>query len=209
MVNFKSMSRKEKIEYIWDYYKLHIFGGLILIFFIGSFIHAQVTSVEYVANLTIVAGITDENKRENAEKSITNLTVKSGEKRKQAFIDVIPIVDPQNPQPELLQKLTVKIATKEIDVIVLDKSIFQSLIKQEAFLRLDSNYGLELTSIKNEKIEAVNNQNNKAIYAVSAEGIKILEDMGVDTKNKVLAIMSNSQHRENAIIIFKWLLGIK
>lgn len=209
MVNFKSMSRKEKLEYIWDYYKIHILSTLFVLFLIVSFIHGQITKVDYVANLTIVGGITNDSKRVESEKAITALVVKDGDKKKQALIDVIPILNAENPEPQLLQKFTVRMATKEIDVVVLDKSMFDTLMKQEAFLKLDKINGLDLNAIQNDKIKATDNQNNTGIYAISAENVKVLQDMGLNTKNKVVAIMSTSQHKDSAILIFKWLLNIK
>ena len=41
--DFKSMSTKKKLGYIWDYYKFHIGGTIVLIFALYSIIHHYAT----------------------------------------------------------------------------------------------------------------------------------------------------------------------
>ena len=45
---------REKLDYIWTYYKLHILGILILIFFVGSYISAQINRQDVYCNITYV-----------------------------------------------------------------------------------------------------------------------------------------------------------
>lgn len=206
MVDFKSMTRKERAEYIWDYYKLHIIGGFLVLFFIISFIHGQVTKVDYVANLTILSAVGNEAKLTEAENTITSLVVKDGDKKKQAMIDTIPIVDVKNPEPQMLQKFMVKMAAREIDAIVLDKEMFDDLLRQSAFLKLDDVKEINLQNIKGTKVEGTSGDGSKGVYGISAEGNSILEGMGVNTKNKVIAIMSNTDRMDAAVTIFKWLV---
>jgi hypothetical protein len=71
MVDLRSMSRKERIEYIWDYYKLHIISVIILIVFIASIIHGQLTKIEYVVNVTMIGNAVQESKRTELEKKFT------------------------------------------------------------------------------------------------------------------------------------------
>lgn len=207
MADLKNMTRKEKIEYIWDYYKIHIIGGIFFIIILVSFIHGQVTKVDYVANLTILTPVGDNIKLEEVEKELTNVVVKDGDKKKQVLIDYIPIINPENPEPQMLQKFTVKMAAKEIDVIVLDKEIFDSLMKQGVFMDLSKVKEIDIQNIKADKIEGTSSDGKDGIYGISAEGNSILEGMKVDTKNKVIAIMEGTERENTAVSIFKWLIG--
>jgi len=207
MADLKNMTRKEKIEYIWDYYKIHIIGGIFYIIILVSFIHGQVTKVDYVANLTILTPVGDNIKLEEAQKELTNVVVKDGDKKKQVLIDYIPIINPENPEPQMLQKFTVKMAAKEIDVIVLDKEIFDSLMKQGVFMDLSKVKEIDIQNIKADKIEGTSSDGKDGIYGISAEGNSILEGMKVDTKNKVIAIMEGTERENTAVSIFKWLIG--
>jgi hypothetical protein len=205
MVDLKSMSRKEKIEYIWDYYKLHIISVIVVIAVIASFIHGQLTKIDYVVNVTIIGNAINESKKEEAEKKFTSLVVKEGEQRKQALIDVIA-TDKSELSYEMMQKFVVRIAAGEIDVVILDKGFFDSFVKQDMFIPLKSISQINLSDIKQNKIEASGSTNNKAVYAISIEGNKELEAMGYDTKNKVLGIMASSKNKDNGIKVFKDIL---
>ena len=52
MVDLKGMTKKAKIEYIWDYYKIHIIVTTLVLIGLVSFIHGQITKINYEFNLT-------------------------------------------------------------------------------------------------------------------------------------------------------------
>mgnify|MGYP006874693314 FL=1 len=37
--DFKNMSTGKKLEYVWDYYRFHILGTIVLVIVFGSIIH--------------------------------------------------------------------------------------------------------------------------------------------------------------------------
>jgi hypothetical protein len=211
MVDLKSMSNKKKAEYIWEYYKLHIIGVLAVIFIVASVIHGQITKVDYVFNLTLIGNNIDENKKTEVEKQLTNIVIKGGEERKQAIVDVIPLEGSSKANASMsnvnTQKLIAKISVGEIDVVILDKSMFESFVKQGMFSRLDNISKLSLTSIKNEKLEASGSGEIKAVYAINAEDIKMIKDMGFDTDNMVIGIISTCKQVDKAAMVLKWLLN--
>ena len=209
MIDFKSMRKKEKAEYIWDYYRLHIIGALAAILIIGSLVYSQVTKIDYVFNLTMIGNEIDESKITDLEKQISSLVIKEGEKRKQAIVDIMPSDGSNNVSglsSQYMQKFIAETSAGEIDVVVLDKSMLETLAKHDEFSRLDNIAQLDLAAIKDEKIEAYGRDNNKAVYAVNAESIKILKDMGFDTRNKVIAIMNSSKQKDKAALVLKRLL---
>ena len=54
MANMKNMNCKQKSQYIWNYYKIHIIATLFLVITLGILIHGQLTKIEYIFNLTII-----------------------------------------------------------------------------------------------------------------------------------------------------------
>jgi hypothetical protein len=210
MVDLKSMSNKKKAEYIWDYYKIHIIGTIVIIGILGSLIHSQLTKVDYVFNLTVIGKLVDSNKKDDLEKQITSLVVSDGAIRKQAIVDIIPPSSSNNPADimpvEYTQKFTAMLSVGGLDVIVLDKSVFDIFVKQDILLKLDNATGLNLDSIKNEKIKAIGSDDKSEVYAINAEDIKILKDTGLDTKNKVIGIISTCKQQDKSILVLNWLL---
>lgn len=210
MVDLKSMSKKKQAEYIWDYYKLHIIGGLAIIFIVISIINSHFTKIDYVFNLTMIGNVIDENKKGDLEKQLTSMVVKKGEMRKQAIIDITPIDSSKSSDAtmknEYMQRFIAKMSVGELDVVILDKDMFKSFVKQDIFLRLDNISGLNLNSIKREKIRAKARDNNNAVYAINAEDIKVFKDMGFNTHNKVIGIISSCKQIDKATLVLKWLL---
>ena len=106
-----------------------------------------------------------------------------------------------------MQKFIAQISVGELDIVILDKGMAESFIKQGMFSRLDNISQLDLASIKNEKFEASGSDNNKAVYAISAEDIKMFKDIGFNTHNMVIGIISSCKHKDKASLVFKWLLS--
>jgi len=211
MVDLSSMSKKKKAEYIWEYYKLHIIAVFVIIFIVASFIHGQITKVDYVFNLTLIGNNVDDNKKTEVAKQLTNFVIKNGEQKKQAIIDVIPLEGSSKANASMssisTQKFIANISVGGIDVIILDKAMFQSFATKGMFLRLDNISQLSLASIKNEKLQAIGDDKVKAVYAINADNIKILKDMGFDTDNMVIGIISTCKQKDKAALVLKWLLN--
>jgi len=211
MVDLKSMSKKKKAEYIWDYYKLHIIGIIAVIFIVGSFIHSQITKIDYVFNLTVIGNVVDVNKKSDLENKITSLVVSDGAVRKQAIVDIIPPASSNNPADimpvEYMQRFMAMLSVGDLDIVIMDKNILKTLAQQDILLRLDNIPSLNLDSIKNEKLEARAGDNKMAVYAINVEGIDIFKDMGYDTENKVISIISSTKQTDNGVLVLKWLLN--
>ena len=146
MLDLKGMSRQKKAEYIWEYYKLHIIGALAALCIIVSIIHGQITKPDYVFTLTMLSSIVDTDKTNNLEKQLTKFIVKDGSTRKQARVGTMPldgskITDPQITN-QYMQKFIAEISVGELDVVVLNKTMFEKFAKGDMFLRLDNISGL-------------------------------------------------------------------
>ena len=108
---------------------------------------------------------------------------------------------------QYMQKFVAQLSVGELDVVILDKDMFESFVKQDMFLRLDNISGLDLASIKSEKIEASETNKTKAVYAINAKDIKIFKNIGFDTTNKVIGIISSTKQKNNSVSVLKWLLN--
>ncbi|MBW9171275.1 hypothetical protein [Clostridium estertheticum] len=211
MVDLKGMSKHKKAEYIWEYYKFHIIGALAAICIIISIIHSQITKPDYVFNLTMISNIADTNKVTNLESLLTKVVVKDGSTRKKAIVSSMPIDTSKNANlqttSQYMQKLTAEVSVGELDVIILDKTMFESFAKQDMFLRLDNISELNLDSLKGEKIHAIGSDKKNDVYAIDAKDITLLKKLGFDTKNKVIGIVGSTKQKYNSILVLKYLLS--
>jgi hypothetical protein len=208
MNNLKNMTNKEKAEYIWDYYKLHIMGVLILIFVVGSFIHGQVIKIDYEFKITLLGSISDEKKIDDFEKQLTSLVVKEGERKKEALVDVIPLEGADSGLSSMyMQKFIAELSGGGLDIVVLDKNLFKTFVEQGVFSRLDNIVELDLTAVKEGKIEAVGDDSERAIFALEASDIKRLQEAGFNTQNKVIGIVESTKQKDKAVMVLKWILS--
>ncbi|MBU3170739.1 hypothetical protein [Clostridium estertheticum] len=211
MVDLKGMSKHKKAEYIWEYYKFHIIGALAIVCIIISIIHSQITKPDYVFNLTMISNIADTNKVTNLESLLTKVVVKDGSTRKKAIVSSMPIDTSKNANlqttSQYMQKLTAEVSVGELDVIILDKTMFESFAKQDMFLRLDNISELNLDSLKGEKIHAIGSDKKNDVYAIDAKDITLLKKLGFDLKNKVIGIVGSTKQKYNSILVLKYLLS--
>ncbi|MBU3158776.1 hypothetical protein KPL37_03175 [Clostridium frigoris] len=211
MVDLKGMSKQKKAEYIWEYYKFHIIGTLAALCIIISIIHGHITKPNYVFTLTILGNVVDTNKTNNLESQLTKVVVKDGSARKQARVSTMPLDGSKNTDPQItsqyMQKFIAQISVGELDVVILNKTMFETFAKEDMFLRLDNISGLNLTSLKGEKLHAIGTDKKYVVYAIDIKNNILLKKMGFDTKNKVIGIVGSTKQNYNSILVLQWLLN--
>ena len=209
MVDMKSMSSKEKIGYVWDYYKIHIIGGAVLIFVLISIIYGQITKIENIFNLTLMGPTINDEKILDLEKDITSILISSAEKKKQASIGLLQVSSQignmnNDFDAQLMQKFMAQVSVGEIDLLVLDKNNFDKFVEQKTFSNLEEITELSQAAFKNKKL--LGDSSASGVYGIDAENNKKLENIGYDTKNKVICIVVTSKRKDKAVEIMKWLL---
>lgn len=208
---FKELTFKEKLHYIWDYYKIHIIVGLLLIYVLTTFTLSMINRKEYVLNIALIGESVDFDRLSQFSHEVTKELVGNPSDKKEALVDFYKLM--RDSQGELIldpastQKLIARIAAKQIDVIILDKKSFDALAVQGAFLRLDKTEGLDLKDYKVVKTLKDVNGVKKGVYGIYVNSDnRWLKQIGYDYHNKIIAVLSNSEHKDLAIKFVKWLL---
>lgn len=204
----KGMTGKEKVEYIWEYFKIHIIVTICVIAAITSFVIEINTNPQYVFNLTMLGQYQDMTKSADFEKEVTKALLGENSGRKQAQVDFYPLTtSAQTGQLELqyeyTQKFMVMLATSSLDAMILDEASFNSVCKDNGLLRLDTVSGIDLKGLKT--VEASNEKQGKGIYGIKVDDLKKLKDIQFDSEGKILCIASNSKHVDNAVKFLKWI----
>ncbi|WP_298839293.1 hypothetical protein [Clostridium sp.] len=211
MHDLKGMSKQKKAEYIWEYYKLHIVGTLVALCIIISIIHGQITKPNYVFTLTMLSSIVDTNKTNTLESQLTKIVVKDGSTKNQAIVRTMPldgskITDTQMAN-QYMQKFIAEISVGELDIVVLNKTMFEKFAKEDMFLRLDNISGLTLGSLKGEKLHAIGSNKKNVVYGIDIKDDVILKKMGLTTKDMVIGIIASTKQKDNSLLVLKWLLN--
>lgn len=94
---------------------------------------------------------------------------------------------------DLYQKLLAQIGVKEIDVLLLEKSDFDLMVKEDAFMELNNILGNDGIRVDNE-------------FGINVTGNPILSNAGYHTENKIVCILKNTKHKETAVRFVDWLV---
>lgn len=194
----KGMGLKKKLEYIWMYYKVAIFGfiGILLAIYIGVDLY-QNAQIETVLSISVVnAGLSefepveaeikeqlgyDPDDKYSEVSIITNLsTDSSGEK-----LDY-------NAQMAYMAQLQ----AQNIDVMVMPESLRKDIEDDEAFA--------DLSEVLGEEICAAFGENFHENYITITDS-QIIESIGVSYEPVCIAVMVNSLRQENAA---KWIASL-
>lgn len=210
MVDIKNLTRKKKVEYIWDYYKIHIMVTVIALFSIISFIHGQFTKINYEFNMTIIGITSSEDKINEFQKKLTPIVIKNGSEKQSARIETMPVDSLMDGKTQVavqyMQKFGAEVSANVIDLLIMSKSDYEAFQKQGMFLKLDNVQGMDLSNVKVEKLEIAS---DKGVYGIDIQDNKLLNDFGVKTDNMILRIPCNTKQKDKAILAAKWIVENK
>ena len=199
----------KEIDNIWYHYKPHIIVGVVVLAIVVYFIISMVNhkSTEAALNVVLTGNGIEAKQTEQFQNSATDDILGDSQDDRVIRTDFWPyeINDPQ--EGALLQKLVAMMTTHEVDVVVMDKKAFLDFASQGSFMNLDK-LAKELpkeTSFIDVQLQE-STQDQKQAYGILLDNNSKLKEAGFDTQNKVLAIMTNTKHKQTAIQFVHWLL---
>jgi len=205
MVDLKGMTKKAKVEYIWDYYKIHIIVTTLVLIGLVSFIHGQITKINYEFNLTIIGSSLEQDKSDKFEKTLTPIVIKNPSAKQSAQIDIMAISSltggKEATSAQYMQKFVAELSANVIDLLILNKTDYEVFLKQGAFIKLD-----DVEVLKDKKLEETLEGGEKGVYGINIDGNKKLTSFGVNTKDMVLCIPASTKQKPKAFLAIKWIL---
>lgn len=202
----KNMPFKKKVEYIWDYYRFHILALLVAIFVGVLIIHGQMTAYKNIFNLTLIGnGVSYEN-QQNLENGLTKI-LGDEKKREKAFVDLMPVEIGEDGLKHLKyqykEKFFAEIASKDVDIVILEKVDFDAFAKEGDFYKLTDINGLNLKGINTLSVSG--DKLKSGPYGIKIDDNRKLKEIGFDTENKVLCILINSKNINKCAKVIEWL----
>lgn len=204
---FKNMSVKNKISYIWYYYKFHIFSVVALILLITSFGYSELTSKDTYFNITYVGNVVDTDKLLRVESKLNEIILKGNQKE---IINLDPIItdgSSNSLNSQFLQKFMVQIAANEIDMAIVNKQFFDENFSSSMFLNLNTLDGFSSLSIDSNKLLiSKDSDGNLGSYGIIAKDLSFLKDTDISS-DSIIVIISNSERKDRALEILKAFLN--
>ncbi|NYE06531.1 hypothetical protein F4694_003311 [Bacillus niacini] len=177
------MSPKERIAYIWDYYKFHIIGTIVAIILLLSLISSIGEKKEVVLNMTIIGqGVNPEGVVQLQEQLTNKLVQDKGDEE----VSVQHLTYNKTSMDEAsragIQKMSAEISLGAIDVMIVEKELFEEISSQNALLALNEFKGANKLLPSDEKV-----------YGISTSDIQLLAPLALD-ENEMLCVPSTTKN---------------
>jgi hypothetical protein len=197
---------REKFDYIWSYYKIHIFAILTLLFFVVSYVSAQINRQDVYCNITYVGDSINVEDLVPVKDKLNDIVLHNV-KNSVINFDSIFIDDKSSSGLAMQQKLQVNIAAQQIDIAIVNKEFFEQNFSYDMFLNLESLNEFSTLPLSNHKlIERTDSNGNNGTYGISVKDLNILKDINFTSDDNILVVISNTEHKDAVVNVLKTLL---
>ncbi|WP_117148946.1 hypothetical protein [Paraliobacillus zengyii] len=195
IATLKTMSsRREKIDYIWEYYKLHIIGSVSAVLFLYIMIGNIFGEEEKVVEIMVVSEaslpVIEQVEEDLSEHSFEAFTLyieyiqhKGGKIEENAF--------------DQMQKMSAAISVGQIDIMITDETLATQLIEEDLFLPLSE--VIDLKQLNQEQYQLIDFGTNE-VYGISTKNIAYFDDESFnDTFILIPATSSNLEYVQSVM----------
>ncbi|MGN9120327.1 hypothetical protein [Turicibacter bilis] len=206
-IKLKEMTMKKRCSYFWDYYRYHVIGACLILVLMGTVIREVANQSTILLNVVISEMINERTDVTELEQQLTQLVKSEAEENETIRIYTYPFNNIESSSSDLtqvyLEKFVAQVAISELDVFILEENNFSYFYEQGLFKPLD-----ELL----QEVEGIDSSDyllaeDDHVYAIRLEGNKLLEAKGIETKNKVVTVLSNSLRQEESADLILALLN--
>lgn len=206
-IKLKEMTMKKRCSYFWDYYRYHVIGACLILVLMGTVIREVANQSTILLNVVISEMINERTDVTELEQQLTQIVKSEAEENETIRIYTYPFNNIESSSSDLtqvyLEKFVAQVAISELDVFILEENDFSYFYEQGLFKPLD-----ELL----QEVEGIDSSDyllaeDDHVYAIRLEGNKLLEAKGIETKNKVVTVLSNSLRQEESADLILALLN--
>ena len=206
-IKLKEMTMKKRCSYFWDYYRYHVIGACLILVLMGTVIREVANQSTILLNVVISEMINERTDVTELEQQLTQLVKSEAEENETIRIYTYPFNNIESSSSDLtqvyLEKFVAQVAISELDVFILEENDFSYFYEEGLFKPLD-----ELL----QEVEGIDSSDyllaeDDHVYAIRLEGNKLLEAKGIETKNKVVTVLSNSLRQEESADLILALLN--
>jgi len=191
----------KKVDNFFLYNKYTIIISIVGIILLFSIIKGVITRVDTDFYLTSIGQITIEDSekvQENIKKITPSLQAPLAE----------ALYIGQNDQGEqtyaMMMKISASLAAGEMDLILVDKDMYDSLAKQGAFETVDDlSKSIGFSLPKDEELFVKPEEGEGAVYGVDVTNSQFLKENGIKGKKIIATIRINAKHKDIALQFYK------
>lgn len=207
-VDLKSMTKQEKRDYIWYYYKTHIITGLLAILLVGSLIYEVTSKDQIIFSLTLFGASEPTLYYEEIEEDLTQLVAPDSNAKETVRVQFFALNEVEESFDEITdlyqQKMMTQVAAKELDLVIMGENDFKFYANQNMFEPLNEVTGIDWSLVADQDL--LKDSTTQLIYGIKMSENSLLNTVNYDSEGKVLALINNSNHKEMATKIINYLL---
>ncbi|WP_163578952.1 hypothetical protein [Gracilibacillus saliphilus] len=195
----KTMSFKEAVDYIWEYYKIHIIGIVLGVAFLVSILSTIFGEKEETYEVMVVSqipyDITEQFSNQVNEKyfdefqvAVNNITSGGESIADLSYADI--------------QKFWANIGANMVDIIVTNETIAEQMVEQEGILEVDEVVDESLLEQNGVELYQFGTE---SIYGIDTNQLDVFDDIE-PFQDKVLIIPINSENHDKTTQFLETLL---
>lgn len=207
----KNMSFQDKLWYIWEYYKFHIFGLLVVLgifWVIGTGIYRSTfDNVLYCMYI---------NNRSGQELNTDFLTKDfhsyMGFTEKQLINTESAFISYGDNTTEYsfasMAKISALVASRDLDIMISDQENFDHYVALGSFANLEQDLPAELLKLAGDRlVYAADDTGTTHAYGIDLEGTRFAEESHLTMSPCIMALVSNSTHKDNSAALLGYIFS--
>jgi len=201
----KDMTFKEKIDYIWTYYKIQIIIIAVVLIFLGSIINGilnpPIPSYAGVATYELFLG--DDFDAE-FERIMTEQLIEDP-KLEKIYVHSFLSGDDPTAQMAMAQKLMALLTTRELDLFIAENEVFEGYIREGMLMPVNQT-GLKISedllvygSTEDDETELA--------YGINLKNSGVFNDLGIRGEMITIGVIVNTERLENTLALLEAILA--
>lgn len=206
----RDMSFSGKLEYLWEYYKIHALIGIVAVGLIAYTIYNIMTpNIVTQLNAAIINDpIGEEVWSEYETRFSEYLKLDPNTERVQLNSSFYFNADSQY-AANMQTALTTYVAANELDVIIAPESYFGTYTYNEYMAKLSDELPTDIYSGLTDYMYLSDTEvdSEKAVYGIYLTDTKLFKDNAINNDPYILGIVVNSKHKDNAVEFIRTLFN--
>ena len=198
------MSTKEKVSYLWHYYRLHAIGTIVAIFIIVSLVSTGMGKKDIVLNVVLMGAMVNTDNLALLDDQVTPqiLSEEEMESFDISFRHISHNSESMTSETAMgLQKMAAEISSKSIDVFIVNKDLFTQMSNDGQLLPLEELEGFDKNAFEEDQLLI---SSEGKIDGISTSKLKMFEDI-IYNEELIISIPMNFQNTEETSEFFQLL----
>lgn len=203
---FSELTRLEKRQYIWEYYKLHIIGSLLAIYLIGAGLNHYVINppATITFDVTILTRQINETMKNQLNDYVVDLAY-NPEKNETGGVEHLAIAQDQNPQ--MMQAMVTKVAAKsslnDFDVLLIGPHMYDQFASEGVFYSLDQVFTEEESKLYADYLQ----ESDQGQWVLEVSDLAYFQELTLEEAPLYLTIHSQTDALDKSKALIQYLMS--